>query len=185
MSDCMILSMNAESNAQWLAGRVTESRGKELLRAARILPLATVAAGIVTIFVPVLDSGNADGPSIRITSLGYSPLDPTNLNPGMTSVWVLILTLTVLPWLFRASQWWSVAAILTGVGILVSLAFAVIEPPIMMWDGQTADGMPTGGMEVARPAAGFAVCTTGSLALVAAGVCGWVGGRRLKRGAQA
>lgn len=151
MSDSMILSMNAESNTQGLGSHATGSRGKELLRAARILPLAMVAAGVVTIFVPVLDSGNADGPSIRITSLGYSPLNPTNLDPGMSSVLVLFLTLAVLPWLFRASQWWSVAAILVGVLNLVS----------------------------------FAVFAIGSLALVAAGVCGWVGGRRLKRGAQA
>lgn len=178
----MILSMNVSSNAQGRGSHFTGSRGKELLRAARILPLATVAAGIVTIFMPVLDSGNAEGPSIRITSLGYSPLDPTDLDPGMISVWVLTLTLAVLPWLFRASQWWSVAVILVGLVLLMSLATAVIEPPIMMWDGQTEDGRPTGGMEVARPAAGFAVCTIGSLALVAAGVCGWVGGRRLKRG---
>lgn len=173
------MSMSAdETNAQEFYDRETRGLEGRLIRAARILPLATVAAWIVTIFVPVLDTGNVDGPRMRITSLGYSPVDPTDLDPGMVSVWVLILASAVLPWLVGAPRWWSVATLLIGVTVLMGLAAAVIDPPIMMWDGQTDDGMPTGGMEVARPAMGFVLAAVGSLALVAAGICGWTGRRR-------
>lgn len=140
----------------------------------------TVAAWIITIFVPVLDSGNAEGPSITITSLGGAPLDSAELNPGFIAIWILLIVFALLPWLFGHSQWWSATAILIGVGILLGLIAAVINPPSLMWDGQTDDGMPTGGMEVALPDYGFVLWIIGSQALVAAGVCGWIGGQRLK-----
>lgn len=157
----------------------------DLFRAARLLPLVTVAAWIITIFVPILDSGNADGPRITITSLGDSPLDPEYLNPGFIAIWVLIVVFALLPWLFGAEQWWSAAAILFGVVILLGLAAAVINPPFLMWDGQTDDGMPTGGMEVVRPDFGFVLCAIGGFALGASGFCGWIGGQRLKHRAAA
>lgn len=188
MSDCMILSMNADEIYAHGPDRCSsgnrDRRSRALLRIARLLPLATVAAWIVTTFVPILDSGDSDGPRIRITSLGYSPLDPTDLDPGMVAVLVLILASAVLPWLVGASRWWSVAAFLIGVAVLMGLAAAVIDPPTMMWDGQTDKGMPAGGLEVARPTMGFVVCAIGSLALVAAGICGWIGRQRLKHRTQ-
>lgn len=179
----MILSMNADESNTPRSSVPGTGGGVELLRAARILPLATIAAWIITIFVPVLDSGNDDGPRIRITSLGYSPLDPADLDPGMTAIWVLILAMAILPWLIGVSQWWAAAAILLGFVILMGLTAAVIEPPIMMWDGQTDEGMPTGGMEIARPTAGFGLCAIGSLALIASGICAWIGRSWRKHGA--
>lgn len=177
--------MNADERNTPRLSTTSTGSGVELLRAARILPLATIVAWTITIFVPVLDSGNDDGPRIRITSLGSSPLDPANLDPGMITIWVVILAIVILPWLLGASQLWSGAAILFGIVLLAGLASAAFEPPTMVWDGQTGDGMPTGGMETGRPAAGFVICTIGALALVAAGVCGWEAGRRLKRWAAA
>lgn len=98
--------------------------------------------------------------------------------PGL---WVLIVIIALLPWLFGLSQWWSATAILVGVVILVGLVAVVIDPPLLMWDGQTEDGMPTGGMVVAGPDFGFVLWIIGSLALVAAGVCSWIGGQRTKK----
>lgn len=200
----MILSMNADENNAPVPdngkgvqrpdddgtneGPTGESRrrretrpGRTLLRGARLLPIATVAVWIATIFVPVLDSGNTYGPRITITSLGDAPLYTGELNPGLVAIWILIVVIALLPWLFGHSQWWSAAVIVIGIVILLSLVVAVIDPPLLMWDGQTAEGMPTGGMEVARPDIGFVLWIIGSLALVAAGVCGWVGGRRMKK----
>lgn len=189
----MILSMNADNNAHVpdkgdTAGVPAEDSqprrvarpSRALFRAARLLPLVTVAAWIITIFVPVLDSGNDEGPRITITSLGGAPLDPAELNPGFIAIWILIVIFAVLPWLFGHSRWWSATAILIGFVILLGLITVVIEPPFLMWDGQTDDGMPTGGMEVARPEFGFVLWVIGSQALVAAGACGWIGGQRLK-----
>lgn len=164
--------------------RERERSSRTLLQIARLLPLGTVATWIVTIFVPVLDSGNAEGPRITITSLGGAPLDPAELNPGFIAIWFLIVIFALLPWLFGHSQWWSAAAILIGVVILLGLASAVINPPFLMWDGQTDAGMPTGGMEVALPDFGFVLWIIGSQALIAAGICGWIGGQRLKHRAQ-
>lgn len=102
------------------------------------------------------------------------------LELGYIALWFLIVTLAVLPWIFGHSQWWSAAAILVGTVILLGLIVVAINPPYLMWDGQTAEGMPTGGMEVARPDVGFVLRIIGSQALVAAGVCGWIGAQRLK-----
>lgn len=200
----MILSMNADENnepvpdkdnnarhpdrsgAADVAGADSQSRhavrpSGALLRAERLLPLVTVAAWIITIFVPVLDSGNDEGPRITITSLGGAPLDSAELHPGFIGIWFLIVVFALLPWLFGHSQWWSATAILIGVGILLGLIVAVINPPFLMWDGQTDDGMPTGGMEVALPDYGFVLWIIGSQALGAAGVCGWIGRQRQKK----
>lgn len=157
--------------------------GPNLLRAARFLPLVTVAAWIITIFVPILDSGNDDGPRIRITSVGETPLDPEYLSPGFIAIWLLIVSFAILPWLFGVERWWSGSAIVLGALLLLVLAAAVINPPSLLWDGQTDDGMPTGGMEVALPDFGFALCLIGSQALGAAGFCGWIGSRRRRSGA--
>lgn len=151
----------------------------KLLLAARLLPLATVVAWIITIVVPIIDSntsdgGNEEGPSPTITSMGHSPVLLEYLDHEAISIWIGILTLAILPWLVGSSKWWSAAAVLFGAALLWMLSSYLITPPIMMWDGQTEDGTPTGGMEVGRPAPGFAVYTIGALALTAAGICGWI-----------
>lgn len=79
-------------------------------------------------------------------------------------------TAQLLPWLFGHSQTWSSAA---------------IDPPFLMWDGQTDDAMPTGGMEVGLPDFGFVLWAIGSLARIAADICGWIDGQRHKHRAQA
>ena len=199
VSDYRIVGMNAEEDnahvpdSDGTAGIHAENSpdrsetrpSQDLLRAARLLPLVTVAAWIVTIFVPVLDSGNVKGPRITITSLGGAPLDSAELNPGFIAIWILIVIFALLPWLFGHSRWWSVSAVACSVVILLGLVVAVIDPPFLMWDGETDDGMPTGGMEVAVPDFGFVLWIIGSQALAAAGVCGWIGGDRRKCGAQA
>lgn len=116
--------------------------------------------------------------------MGETPLDPEYLSPGFIAVWLLIVGFPIMPWLFGHSQWWAGGAIVVGALLLLVLAAAAINPPSLLWDGQTDDGLPTGGMEVARPDFGFALCLIGSQALNAAGVCGWTGGQRRKGGGQ-
>ena len=97
----------------------------------------------------------------------------------------LLRTACLLPWLFGRSQWWSSAASLIGVVILLGLVVVAIDPPFLMRDGQTDDGMPTGGVKVALPDFGFVLWAIGSLALIAAGICGWIDGQRHRHRAQA
>lgn len=156
--------------------------GRSLLQAARLLPLATVAVWIATIFVPILDSGGTEGLGITITSLGEAPLGTRGTDPGLVAIWILIVIIALLPWLFGHSHWWSAAAILIGDVILFGLVAVAITPPSLIWDGQTAEGVPTGGMEIARPDFGFVLWIIGSLALIVAGICGWIGVQRLKSG---
>lgn len=148
-----------------------------LRRIAALLPLVTVAAWVITIFVPILDSGNDDGPRIRITSMGENPFDPATAVPGFFAVWLVVVVFSILPLVFGISRWWSGAAMVVAALLIVVLVIAALNPPSLLWDGQTADGMPTGGMEVALPDFGFFVCLVGALALGAAGSAGSSAGR--------
>ncbi|MCU4297327.1 hypothetical protein D3I60_09585 [Brevibacterium permense] len=129
---------------------------------------------MITIFVPVLDSGGPVPMQIRVTSLGFSPIDMNDLDEVYLVLWIVILTGASTAWLLSASKWWSIAAIVLGTALGLRLLQMVADPPIIMWDGQTADGMPTGGMEVAYTAAGFGLWVLGSLLFFAAGICGLV-----------
>ncbi|AZL04852.1 MULTISPECIES: hypothetical protein [Brevibacterium] len=156
-------------------------RTRHLRRIASLLPLATVAAWVITIFVPILDSGNNDGPRIRITSLGEDPFEPATAVPGFFAVWLLVVVFSILPLLFGISRWWSGAAMVIAALLIIVLVFAALNPPSLLWDGQTPDGMPTGGMEVALPDFGFFISLVGALALGAAGSAGWSADRSRPR----
>lgn len=159
----------------------TTARGRSLNLVARVLPLGAVACWVITIFVPVLDSGGQGAMRIRVTSFGFSPIDMNDLDAGYLALWVIIVTGAFTAWLLAASKWWSVAAIVLGALLGLHLLQMVADPPILMWDGQTADGIPTGGMEVAYPAAGFGLWVLGSILYVAAGICGLVAAAQKNR----
>ncbi|WP_209325618.1 hypothetical protein [Brevibacterium renqingii] len=146
--------------------------GRRLNLAARVLPLGAVACWMITIVVPVLDSGDPDSTRIRVTSLGLSPIDMNDLDEVYLLLWIVILAGAVTAWLLAASKWWSVAAIVLGTVLCLRLLQMVVDPPFLIWDGQTASGLPAGGMEIAYPAPGFVFWILGSLCFVAAGVCG-------------
>jgi hypothetical protein len=154
--------------------RTTDETGRRLGITAQALPLIAVACWVITIFVPVLDSGEPDSLRIRVTSLGRSPIDMNDLDEIYLLLWVVILAGAVTAWLLHASKWWSVAAIVLGTALGLRLLQMVVDPPYLVWDGQTADGMPTGGMEIAYPAAGFVFWVIGSLCYFAAGICGLI-----------
>lgn len=154
--------------------RRTTERERRLNLIARMLPLVAVACWVITIFVPVLDSGEPDSLRIRVTSLGFSPIDMNSLSEIHLVLWIVIVTGAVTAWLLDASKWWSVAAIVLGTVLGLRLLQMVVDPPYLLWDGQTAGGMPTGGMEIAYPAAGFVFWILGCLSFFAAGICGLV-----------
>jgi hypothetical protein len=154
-------------------GRCHGPRTSRYRRIATLLPLVTVAAWVITIFVPILDSGNDDGPRIRITSMGENPFDPATAVPGFFAVWLLVVVFSILPLLFGISRWWSGAAMIIAAILIIVLVFTALNPPSLIWDGQIAEGMPTGGMEVALPDFGFVVGLVGASALGAAGITGW------------
>ncbi|UVI36899.1 hypothetical protein [Brevibacterium spongiae] len=161
--------------------RWTSARGRSLNLVARVLPIGAVACWVITIFVPVLDSGGTESMRVRVTSLGFSPIDMNDLDPGYLTIWIIIVTGAFTAWLLSASKWWSIAAIVLGTVLGLRLLQMVADPPFLMWDGQTANGMPTGGMEVAYPAAGFGFWVLGSALYLAAGICGLVAAAQKNR----
>lgn len=112
------------------------ARGRSLNLVARVLPLGAVACWAITIFVPVLDSEGPGSMRIRVTSLGFSPIDMNDLDEVYLVLWIIILTGAFTAWLLSASKWWSIAAIVLGTVLSLRLLQMVADPPIMMWDGR-------------------------------------------------
>lgn len=148
---------------------------------ARLLPLAAIAAWAVMIWVPFLDSRTTTGPGIVYTSLGELPLSGQNLMAEFLLVWGLIGACAMTAWMFNPLRTWSVVTFVVGVALIVFLLAMVLDPPILMWDGQDEQGRPTGGMAVGYPAPGSIFWALGSCALIAAGICGLIGGCRRRR----
>ncbi|MGO3023373.1 MAG: hypothetical protein ACTIIH_09060 [Brevibacterium sp.] len=148
-------------------------RSRRLRRLARFLPLITLTAWVITLFIPVIDSFNDSGPRIIMTSLGDWTLDSTTPPDTFDLVlWALIITIAVLGLFFPSARWWAAAAMLIGALIVVLLIGLVLEPPLLMWDGQLPDGTPTGGMEIGCPSVGYGLWVVGAAALISAGICG-------------
>lgn len=150
---------------------------------ARILPLLTLAAWVVTIWVPILDSASNSlhtGESMRIviTSLGRSPFEPNEAEPQFVIIWGCLLACVSTAWLVDGLRLWSWATAGFGSVMLIFLAGEIADPRIIMWDGRDSEGQWIGGMEVASPAPGAALWTIGGVALIAAGICGLIGERR-------
>lgn len=157
------------------ARRMTARRGRILRARSRLLPLVAVTVWIVTLFVPVLDSFNEQGPRIEETSLGeWAPGSSSPPDPLFLNLWIMVVFVAVLGLFCAHTRWWNAVVILSG-GIIVFVLFTfLVEPPLMIWDGQTPDGMPTGGMEIGRPAFGFGLWAIGAAALIGAGCCGFL-----------
>ena len=148
-------------------------RSRRLRRLARFLPLITLTAWGITLFIPVIDSFNDSGPRIIMTSLGDWSLDSTTPPDTFYLVlWALIITIAVLGLFFPSARWWAAAAMLIGALIVVLLIGLVLEPPLLMWDGQLPDGTPTGGMEIGCPSVGYGLWVVGAAALISAGISG-------------
>ncbi|MGO3065354.1 MAG: hypothetical protein ACTIID_06765 [Brevibacterium linens] len=108
-----------------------------------------------------------------MTSLGDWSLDSTTPPDTFYLVlWALIITIAVLGLFFPSARWWAAAAMLIGALIVVLLIGLVLEPPLLMWDGQLPDGTPTGGMEIGCPSVGYGLWVVGAAALISAGISG-------------
>ncbi|UVI36901.1 hypothetical protein [Brevibacterium spongiae] len=156
-----------------------EHRRRRLLRTARLLPFIAVAMWIATIFVPVVDSFSDVGPRIRMTSLGdWTFDDGGEVVPAFILLWAVVVAIAALGLGFASDLWWNVTAVLVAALIVFILVVIALNPPVTMWDGQLPDGTPIGGMEVGRPSFGFGLWLIGAASLVAAGICGFLGGHR-------
>ena len=154
-----------------------------MITLARLLPLVTVAAWLIGLVLPVLDSGNTNGGRIVVTSLGGDVLEWGDVEPAFVVAWVGVVGCAVSAWLLRSLTAWSVAALLIAVALISWLGAMIADPPSLIWDGQDAQGRPTAGMEFGRPAAGALAWTIGIAALAAAAVCGWIGSRSTRTAA--
>lgn len=127
----------------------------------------------MTVFVPVVDSFNDDGPRIRVTSLGEWTIDDGgDVDLFFLIIWALVVAIAALGAAFAPARWWDVTAVIIAALIVLVLFSYLVSPPVLMWDGQLPDGTPTGGMEVGRRSFGFGLWLIGAAALVAAGICG-------------
>lgn len=149
-----------------------------MIRVARLLPLVTVLAWAITLALPILDSGNARGPTIVVSSLGGAPFDLSDANAAFVAAWVAVLVCAASVWLVRTLKWWSLATILVAVLLAAMLLMMIVDPPTLSWDGVDAQGRETGGYEIGKPVAGAVVWAVGLAALGAAGICGLIGHRR-------
>lgn len=129
-------------------------------------------AWAITLVLPILDSGNTQGPRIVVSSLGGEPLDLADAQPSFVIAWVAILGCAASAWLFRSLTWWSVGTLLLAQVLSARLIEMLVNPPILMWDGVDDQGRPTGGSEIGEPVFGALAWAIGIGALVLAGVCG-------------
>ncbi|SDT20853.1 hypothetical protein [Microlunatus soli] len=152
-----------------------------MINIARFLPLITVVAWLITLALPVLDSGNGHGPRIVVTSLGGDPFDLAGIELPFVLAWIGILGCAVTVWLLRSLTWWSVVAVLVTIALVALGAQLITDPPTLIWGGVDDQGRPTGGMERGEPVAGALVWLLGIAALATAAVCGFLGSRRVRR----
>jgi len=145
---------------------------------ARVLPMLTVLAWVITLALRILDSGNTRGPTIVVSSLGGAPFDFGEAQAIYLVSWVAVTGCAVSAWLFRSLTWWSVAAILVAVMLGTMLLGLLLDPPSVIWDGVDRQGRPIGGYETGEPAAGALVLAVGIAALLAASICGLIGRSR-------
>lgn len=144
----------------------------------RLLPLVTVVAWVITLFVPVFNSGNSFGPRIVMNSLGTDLQFLDDPWPTFVATWVAILGCAVSVWFLRGFRVWSIVAMLVVAAIIVFVVLLLANPPALIWDGIDAQGRPTGGYEEAGLGAGMLVWGVGLVALLTAGVCGLLGSKR-------
>lgn len=149
-----------------------------MTRIARFLPVLTVLAWVITLALPILDSGNTRGPKIVVSSLGGAPFDLSDANPIFIVAGAAVVGCAASVWLFRSLTWWSITAILVVVLLGTMLLGMILEPPSVIWDGVDPQCRPTGGYEVGEPAAGAWVWAMGIVALFTAGICGLIGRAR-------
>lgn len=151
---------------------------------ARILPLVTVLAWVITLAVPVLDSGNTRGPKIVVSSLGGSPFDLSDAQATYVISWIAVVGCAASAWLFRSLTWWSLVTILVALLLGARLLGLVLDPPSLIWDGADPRGRPTGGQVIGKPSAGTWIWAMGIAALLVAGVCGLAGRVRHEKSAE-
>ena len=154
--------------------KIIRRRQRKLQKWARLLPFIAVAMWVATIFVPVVDSFNGDGPRVRMTSLGeWTVDDGGEVLPLFILFWAFLVGFAALGLGFSSDQWWNVTAVVMAALIVFILVAILLNPPTIMWDGQLPDGTPTGGMEVGRPSFGFGLWLIGAASLATAGICGF------------
>ena len=174
LSDRRRIDRQMQRQAQRPPEEIIRRRQRKLQQWARWLPFVAVAMWIATIFIPVVDSFNDDGPRIRLTSLGdWTFDDGGEVLPPFIFLWALVVAIAALGLGFASDLWWNVTAVLIAALIVFILVGIVLSPPVTLWDGQLPDGTPTGGMEVGRPSFGFGLWLIGAASLAAAGVCGF------------
>lgn len=149
-----------------------------MTRLARLLPVLTVLAWMITLALPILDSGNTRGPKVVVSSLGGTPFDLSDAQAAYIVSWLAVVGCAASVWLFRSLTWWSLATILVAVLLGTMLVGVILDPPSLNWDGADRQGRPIGGYETGKPAAGAWVWAGGIAALFAAGICGLIGRAR-------
>lgn len=153
-----------------------------MTRLARLLPLLTLAAWVITLAVPLFQGDDPDNPAlsdvVTVSSLGGAPFDLDAASWPFVLSWIAIAGLTVSAWFLRSLRVWSLVAIGAAVALSLQLYSVISYPPVLLWDGMDGQGNMIGGQITGVPTVGVPIWMAGIAALGLAGVLGLIGSFR-------
>lgn len=150
-------------------------------RLARQLPVVSVAAWVVMIWVPIFANHASDDERVTLTSLGAPPVSMGDLGLDVILPWLVVLCCAAVSWFMDPPLWWSVMVILFGIVLLIMLEVSMFDPPTAHSVINYSSGESREVTIAGFPDAGVGYWNLGSGALVcagAAGIAGHLGERR-------
>lgn len=157
-------------------GRIHVRRYRSVAeQVARLLPLVSVAAWMVMIWVPIFANHASDDKRVTLTSLGTPPINM--VDPGLDVIlpWVLVLFCAAVSRLMEPPLWWSVVVILFGIALLIMSEVSMFDPPTVRSVVNYSSGESSEVTISGYPDAGVGYWILGSGALVCAGTAGIAG----------
>lgn len=142
---------------------------------ARLLPLMSLAAWVVMIWVPIFANRATEDGSVTVTSLGRLPIGVSDIGLGISLPWTAVILCAAVAWLIDPPLWWSIVVVLIGIALFIMLEMSMIDPPTARLVITDSSGEHSGVTLVGYPDAGVSYWILGSGALVIAGIAGIVG----------
>ncbi len=149
--------------------------------AARLLPLLSMAAWIVMIWVPIMENTASDVKGVTLTSLGLNTTDLVDMSPGILLAWSAVILCAATGLTMDPPAWWSAVVVAFGVGLYLMLDWILANPPSVRWRGETSSGESVNATVSGFPAAGVNFWALGSFMLIAAGISGFIAQRQRRR----
>ncbi|HCG56156.1 MULTISPECIES: hypothetical protein [Brevibacterium] len=148
---------------------------------ARLLPLVSVSAWVVMIWVPIFSNRASAEHSVTMTSLGRPPFRFSDIGLDVILPWAAVLLCAAIAWLVDPPLWWSMIVIVIGLALFIMLEVSMIDPPTARLLITDSSGERRGATLIGYPDAGVSYWVLGSGALVlagTAGIAGFIGDRQ-------